>query len=195
MKISKAESARHREALLQAAMRLFGERGFEKVTVAEIAAGAGLTHGAFYTHFASKEALCAESLETAMREQRERLARAAPDRAAYVTAYLSERHVLNRAGGCPIAALSCDVGRESPMVRAAFTRSLAASTQAASARASAAGQPQEGEAARAAYLARLSTMVGAVALARGVTDTRLRDEILAAAKAALLGGSPAQAGT
>jgi TetR/AcrR family transcriptional repressor of nem operon len=186
MKISKAESARHREALLQAAMRLFRERGFERVSVAEIASGAGLTHGAFYTHFASKEALCAEAMETAMRQQRERFSHADP--ATRVTTYLSHRHVLNRAGGCPIAALSGDVGRETLKVRAAFTRGLAASTQAF-----AAARPDLGDGARAAYLASLSAMVGAVVLARGVSNPRLRDEILASAKSALLGPAPATA--
>ena len=49
----------HEVLMLNAASRLFRERGFDKVGIAEIAAAAGLTHGAFYTHFESKEALCA----------------------------------------------------------------------------------------------------------------------------------------
>ena len=57
MKVSKETSAKHRDELLKAASRLFRERGFDKVGIAEIAAAAGLTHGAFYTHFESKEAL------------------------------------------------------------------------------------------------------------------------------------------
>ena len=60
MKVSKETSAKHRDELLNAASRLFRERGFDKVGIAEIAAAAGLTHGAFSTHFESKEALCAE---------------------------------------------------------------------------------------------------------------------------------------
>ena len=55
MKVSKATSAKHHDELLKAASRLFRERGFDKVGIAEIAAAAGLTHGAFYTHFESKE--------------------------------------------------------------------------------------------------------------------------------------------
>jgi AcrR family transcriptional regulator len=65
MKVSKETSARHRDELLNAASRLFRERGFDKVGIAEIAATAGLTHGAFYRHFESKEALCAEVIARA----------------------------------------------------------------------------------------------------------------------------------
>jgi TetR/AcrR family transcriptional repressor of nem operon len=184
MKVSKAESARHHEALLQAATRLFRERGFEKVSVADVAAAADLTHGAFYTHFESKEALCAEALETAIRQNWRRMAQT-PDRATRIANYLSERHVQNRAEGCPIAALSGEVGRGSAKVRAAFTRGLANSIQSA-----ADARPELGDGARGAYIASLATMAGALVLARAVSDPKLRDEILAAAKAALLGGEP-----
>jgi TetR/AcrR family transcriptional repressor of nem operon len=176
MKISSAERARNRHALLDAAMRLFRERGFSDVTIADIAAEAGLTHGAFYTHFASKEALCAEALEEAMAQRRERAQKL--DRVAHVTGYLSERHVRNRGEGCPIAALSGDVGRESPTVRVAFTKALSATIEAAAGRSS-----ERGEAARRGAIA---TLVGALVLARGVSDQKLRDEILAAARTSLL---------
>ena len=62
MKVSKQTSARHRAALLEAASGLFRERGFEGVSISDIAAAADLTHGAFYTHFSSKEALLTEAL-------------------------------------------------------------------------------------------------------------------------------------
>ena len=67
MKVSKETSTKHRYELLRAASRLFRERGFDKVGIAEIANAANLTHGAFYTHFESKEALCAEIIASATR--------------------------------------------------------------------------------------------------------------------------------
>jgi TetR/AcrR family transcriptional repressor of nem operon len=175
VKVSKAESERHKQGLLQAAGRLFRERGFEKVSIADIAAAAGLTHGAFYTHFASKEALCAEAIEAVIRERVE--AMRARDREAAVAFYLSQRHVENRADGCALAALGGDVGRESPDVRAAFSRGLASSIQAREA----------SGASREVAIASMATMVGALILARAVSEPKLRDEILQAARSSLLG--------
>ena len=88
MKVSKETSAKHRDELLNAASRLFRERGFDKVGIAEIAAAAGLTHGAFYTHFESKEALCAEVIAHASGRSRAALDSRLNWRAS-VEAYLS----------------------------------------------------------------------------------------------------------
>src|SRR5262245_15477429 len=119
MKVSKETSARHRDELVRAASRLFRERGFDKVGVADITAAAGLTHGAFYTHFKSKEALCAEAITRTSRRTAEVL-KSTTDWPAYVAAYLDPKHVRDRANGCPYAALSGDVPRESAPIKAAF---------------------------------------------------------------------------
>jgi TetR/AcrR family transcriptional repressor of nem operon len=180
MKVSKETSAKHREELLNAASRLFRERGFDKVGIAEIASAAGLTHGAFYTHFESKEALCAEVITQASGRSR-----AAQDSRldwhALVEAYLSPRHVRDRATGCPFAALGGDVPRESETIKAAFSQSLERSIDAIAARL---GQGQDREEAIHA----LATMVGALVLARTAATPRLRDEILGAARNKLLEG-------
>ena len=98
MKVSKETSAKHRDELLNAASRLFRERGFDKVGIAEIAAAAGLTHGAFYTHFESKEALCAEVI--ALAAGRSRAAQdSRPNWRASVEAYLSPKHAREQSGG------------------------------------------------------------------------------------------------
>jgi TetR/AcrR family transcriptional regulator, transcriptional repressor for nem operon len=183
MKVSKEVGASHRAALLAAAGRLFRERGFEGVSIAEIAAAAGLTHGAFYTHFASKEALCAETIATAIRQNSERVKRIG-DRAARVSSYLSNRHVLDRASGCPLAALGADVGRAAPQVREAFSQALALAIQTLTDERS-----REDGAVRDRVIVSMSTMLGALVLARGVSDPKLRDEILSAAKRALIGAS------
>src|SRR5580692_121845 len=99
MKVSKETAARHREALLAVAGRLFREKGFDKVAIAEIAAAADLTHGAFYTHFASKEALCGEVIGRLAGRGAD-ATEAADDWRSYVEAYLSAKHVRNRGGGC-----------------------------------------------------------------------------------------------
>jgi TetR/AcrR family transcriptional repressor of nem operon len=186
MKVSKETSARHRAALLHAADGLFRERGFAGVSIADIAAAAGLTHGAFYTHFASKEALCAEVVERAIDESRE-FAKANPNRRARFEIYLSRGHAEDRAGGCPFAALSGEVARESRKVRAAFSRSINRLFDAL-----AEEEPAGSERARDRAIAGLATRVGALVLARATSDPKLREEILGAARRALLGPAPAR---
>lgn len=182
MKVSKETGARHREALLTAATQLFRDKGFDKVGIAEIAAAAGLTHGAFYTHFGSKDELCAEAAATSLRRSADALA-ATEDRRAYIEAYLSPRHVRDRRNGCPVAAFCGDVPREGPEVRAAFSQGLDHMIDTV-----AEGLPPDrGHPVRARAIASLATMVGALVLARAAAEPSLRDEILDAARATLLG--------
>jgi TetR/AcrR family transcriptional repressor of nem operon len=181
MKVSKETSARHREELLRAASRLFRERGFDKVGIAEITAAAGLTHGAFYTHFESKEALCAEALARGSRRSG-----AAPESRTlwrdYVQAYLSPKHVRDRSNGCPLAALGGDVPRESEAIRAAFSDSLERFIDAVAAKLGSKGEA----ASREDAIEAVATMVGALVLARTAATPHLRDEILAAVRTKLL---------
>lgn len=181
MKVSKEISAKHRDELLKAAGRLFRERGFDKVGIGEIAAAAGLTHGAFYTHFASKEALCAEVITRASARSGTTLESTENWRAS-VEAYLSPKHVRNRATGCPFAALGGDVPRESDSIKAAFSDALERSIDSVAARLGSMGEPERREDAIQAF----ATMVGALVLARTAATPQLRDEILSAAKKKLL---------
>jgi len=181
MKVSKETSAKHRDELLNAASRLFRERGFDKVGIAEIAAAAGFTHGAFYTHFESKEALCAEVIAHASGRSRAALDSRLNWRAS-VEAYLSPKHVRDRATGCPFAALGGDVPRESETIRTAFSEALERSIEAVAVRLGHAGEaPGREEAIQA-----LASMVGALVLARTAATPQLRDEILGAARNRLL---------
>ena len=182
MKVSKQDSARHRDDLLRAAGRLFRDRGFDRVGIAEIAAAAGLTHGAFYTHFASKDALCAEAIARASRRAAEKVM-ARGDWRGFVESYLHPKHVRDRSRGCPYAALASDVPRESEPIKRAFSRSLERSIAAL---ATMSGEADD-TAARDRAIAAFATMVGALVLARGADNADLRDEILTAAKAGLLG--------
>jgi TetR/AcrR family transcriptional regulator, transcriptional repressor for nem operon len=181
MKVSKQTGARHRAALLAAAGRLFRERGFSGVSIAEIAEAADLTHGAFYTHFASKEALCAEVVELVFGETAARV-RANPNRRARIEAYLSPGHVENRANGCPLAALSGDVARQQRDIRQAFSRAFERLIDVLANEEAAGPVP-----ARDRAIVGLATRVGALALARAAAGPKLRDEILGAARRALVG--------
>ena len=116
-RMSAAEKQKSHERILDAAARLFRERGIEATSVADVMKAAGLTHGGFYKHFPSKQALVAEAFRRAAEgllsgAEAEaapgRPARAEP-RARYVARYLSGEHVSDAGHGCPIAALGADL--------------------------------------------------------------------------------------
>src|SRR3954468_3498661 len=109
----------NRERILQAAGRLFRERGFDGVSVAEVMQAAGLTHGGFYGHFKSKDDLIAESLAHALTPRG-----AAGDFAGFVKGYLAPEHRDDFAGGCPTAGLAAESIRQAPEARAAATAGL-----------------------------------------------------------------------
>jgi TetR/AcrR family transcriptional regulator, transcriptional repressor for nem operon len=182
MKVSKETAACHRAALLAAAGRLFRERGFDNVGIAEIAAAAGLTHGAFYTHFESKDALCAEAVEAITRAAAEGL-KAAPGLHAYVEAYLSPLHVFARGDGCPFAALCGDAVRQSPAIKASVARGVDRFIDALAEAVEDDGRSPSGR--RAEAIQTLATLIGGMMLARTASDEQ-RHEILEALKASLL---------
>src|SRR5581483_3165954 len=116
MKVTREQMAEHRRKILAAASRLFRERGFEAVTVAEVMQAAGLTHGGFYGHFKSKDALIAATLADVLPG-----GTAAVDLADYAAGYLSPRHRDDRAAGCPIAGLGAETLRQSKEARHEMT--------------------------------------------------------------------------
>jgi TetR/AcrR family transcriptional regulator, transcriptional repressor for nem operon len=179
VKVSKATAAAHRQALLAAASRLFREKGFDRVGIADIAAEAGLTHGAFYTHFASKEALCVEAV-AAIARQGSVAVREARDFDAYLAEYLSPLHVAAPREGCGFAALGGEGVRQGDDVRAAFARGAA---EIIDSFADVLGQEKpHGIAARALAIQSISALIGGLQLARMVTSEAERDEILTAVK-------------
>jgi TetR/AcrR family transcriptional regulator, transcriptional repressor for nem operon len=179
MKVSREQVVENRRRILDAAAQLFRERGFENVTVAEIMSDAGLTHGGFYGHFESKEALISAAMghEQTAKRNRPTLENAA----RYADAYLSRQHRDNVGLSCPFSSLGTEAARASPEVRHALTESLRRQIETFSA-ASPGATPQER---RSNALATLSTMIGGMVLARLVDDDRLSDEILAAARASI----------
>src|ERR1700747_2143115 len=99
VKVSREQVAEHRTRILDAAARLFRLRGFDDVTVAEVMKEAGLTHGAFYGHFQSKEALIAEAVGQALPQAPDKTRPRRPA-ADYADGYLSVRHRDNRGTSC-----------------------------------------------------------------------------------------------
>ena len=122
MKVSKEQVAEHRARILAAAARLFRLRGFEDVTVAEVMKDAGLTHGAFYGHFSSKEALIAEAIGQALAPAPEDRKTRTPA-AAYADGYLSAEHRDDRATGCSFSSLGTEAARGSVDLRRVMTES------------------------------------------------------------------------
>jgi TetR/AcrR family transcriptional regulator, transcriptional repressor for nem operon len=176
MRYPASETAEKHERILNEAARLFRERGFSGVSVSEIMKATGLTHGPFYNHFASKEALMAESLahaSTASLADLDASARSPQAMLAYIERYLSTGHRDAPGEGCLMAALASEI-RQEPAVKGCFTTHLKAAIDTLTAHFP---WPSKRRA-RADSIRLLSSMVGALILARAVDDEALSEEIL-----------------
>jgi TetR/AcrR family transcriptional repressor of nem operon len=175
MRYPAAETAEKHIRILDAASELFRERGFSAVSVAEIMKATGLTHGPFYNHFASKEALVAECLAYTSKKTLDSLGVVpGPDgRAQFAQIYLSEAHRDHAGRGCLMAALATDIGRE-PAVKGMLTVHLKAMLG----KMLALFPGTSKRAARSEAIRMLSALVGALVLARAVDDEELSAEIL-----------------
>ncbi len=116
-RVSEAEKQKSRERILDAAARLIRERGVAATSVADVMGAAGMTHGGFYRHFASKEELTAAAFRYAVDSivsEMETAASPQARRAAwgdYLAMYLSAQHVRDLGAGCPLAAIGTEAGR------------------------------------------------------------------------------------
>src|SRR5215469_16731566 len=121
------ETAAKHERIIKEASRLFRERGFENVSVGEVMKAAGLTHGAFYAHFSSKEELQAAAVAYGMKVSLERMQRSTDKmrKGSFADRYLSRWHRDNPGDGCTMAALAQEVARSTPELKAAFEQGLA----------------------------------------------------------------------
>lgn len=180
-------TARSKEAthdrIVDAAARAIRRSGYNGTGVADIMKAAGLTHGGFYAHFASREAMLAEAADRAGSEAvqlMERVAAAVPPQQALqamMQAYLSETHVKSIETGCATAALGSEMPRQALEVRRAATRRIKEMVDLVARQLPDWGQPGAHEHA----LVAVSTMVGALVLARAVDDARLSDALREAA--------------
>ncbi|WP_019904814.1 TetR/AcrR family transcriptional regulator [Methylobacterium sp. 77] len=170
MRVTQEQMRENRQRILTEASRLFREKGFEAVGVAEVMKAVGLTHGGFYGHFASKEDLMAHAIAHAAAEK----AGSGGSLPAFLTAYLSPAHRDDAAGGCPMAALAADVRLRPAPARSAMTagiRSQIARIETA--------LPDTVEDRRREAIGTYAAMLGALILARAVDDASFSDELLA----------------
>jgi TetR/AcrR family transcriptional repressor of nem operon len=184
---SRADTARHHEELIEAASRLFRERGLDSVSVPDVMGEVGLTRGGFYKHFESKEALIATAVEGAYCDQLENLAcfvEKHPDdpaaaRAAFLDFYLSPAHRDDPGGGCP-TVLASAIAQFGPgsAPRAAFVAGVHKMLTAHGA-GEVGAEPDEDQ---AEILAELATLVGALMIARATVGDPVSDAILTAAR-------------
>jgi TetR/AcrR family transcriptional regulator, transcriptional repressor for nem operon len=193
-RVSRAEAETHREQITDASARLFRERGIRGVSVADLMGAAGLTHGGFYGHFESKDALAGIAVARAFEQSAERWHKrvaAAPDapagRATLIDKFLAPRSLKDVGMGCPSVSMATDVAREAAAtpIRAAFGDGLEALVRILA-------EVEHGPdavARRSAALADYATMAGALLLARATEGTPLAPELLAAARERLLGGA------
>lgn len=170
MKVSREQMAENRNRILDVASRLFRDKGFDAVSVAEVMKAAGLTHGGFYGHFNSKDDLIAHTLAHVLTAD----AGGGGDFRAYLDAYLSPRHRDNAAGGCPTAGLVADIRYQTPAARSAMTEGLRSQID----RIGEALPELNALERRRAAVGSWAAMVGAVILARAIDDPTLSDEIL-----------------
>ena len=185
MRVSQAEKEKSRSRIIESAARLLRERGVEAASVADVMSDAGLTHGGFYRHFDTKEAMVRAALDSAFNQMvdglnpvdRSSAGEASPDvLSAFEQSYLSDAHVAAPGLGCPVAALAGDVGRAGEDVRETFAQGV---------RRIVAGMANQLSGSKAQRQARawrqLAMMAGAVAIARA-SDPQTAAEVLDACR-------------
>ncbi|MGN8152749.1 TetR/AcrR family transcriptional regulator [Agrobacterium sp. 22094] len=170
MKVSREQMAENRRRILDVASRLFKDRGFDAVSVAEVMKAAGMTHGGFYGHFTSKDDLVAQALAQSLAAD----SFGDGEFSGFVRSYLAPRHRDNPANGCPTAGLAAAIRHQTPAAKAAMTEGLRSQI----ARIEQALPEQDPAARRRAAVGSWAAMVGAVILARAVDDPELSDEVL-----------------
>jgi TetR/AcrR family transcriptional regulator, transcriptional repressor for nem operon len=188
VKVTKEKSAKNRAALIKTAARLFRERGIDGVGVAEISKAAGLTHGALYAQFPSKQALAAEALAHGLARSHASMTapkrQGAPTLSDHLDLYLSLDHRDSLAEGCAMAASASEIARQDEAVSARFAEGfeqmvgvVQATLEPTTLRAD--------DRARALTIA--AAMIGGVAIARATAKSRpdLSDEIMAALRRVL----------
>jgi TetR/AcrR family transcriptional regulator, transcriptional repressor for nem operon len=167
------------DRIVKVAARAIRRSGYAGTGVADIMKEAGLTHGGFYAHFASREALLAEAADcagaAAVGASSDIAAAAPPGRSlqALVRAYLSQQHLEDVENGCPVAALGSEMHRQAPEVRHAATRHIKEMIDLVARQLPNWGAPGAHE--QAMFI--VSSMIGTLVMARAVDDARLSDAL------------------
>lgn len=174
MRVSRVQASENRQAVIEVASRLFREHGFDGIGLKGLMEAAGLTQGAFYKQFASKEDLIALASARALESAKQQWSAAAAAKpmdslGAVIAFYLSTDHQFEKLDGCPVVALGSDAARQGTTVKASFEAGIRAYLVILTRMISEKGdEKSEGKA-----MAILSIMVGAMTLARAVNDQTL----------------------
>jgi AcrR family transcriptional regulator len=179
MRYEKGHKEATRRRIVETAAARFRKHGIGEVGLADLMAEAGLTHGGFYSHFASKEDLVREAMEEAsnysVRNFERRIGEGGLE--AWIRGYLRAGHRDHPEGGCVVAALASELARHPKMTRESFSANLAGRIAAIESHLPARlSRAQK----RKTAIGIFSTLVGALQMARAVTDPKLSDEILEA---------------
>ncbi|MBZ2169446.1 TetR/AcrR family transcriptional regulator [Marinobacter sp. F4216] len=182
MRVSREQAEKNRQKVLETAAREFRQCGIDGIGVAELMKSAGLTHGGFYGQFKSKDDLVTQAVGQALKENDDNwalLMRMSDDHwEAFKHAYLSPHHQEHPESGCAFTTLAVEAPRRGNPLKAVMTkglRSLLGTVESIIPR-------KRGKTRREQAMVALSTMVGAIILARAVDDEALAKELLAAAK-------------
>jgi len=177
-RVSRRKEATH-ERIVEVAARAIRRSGYNGTGVADIMKEAGLTHGGFYAHFASREAMLAEAADRAGAESAavaEKVASSVPPEQALkamMHAYLSKEHLASAETGCPVAALGSEMPRQAAEVRHVATRRIKEMIDLVARQSPDWGQPGAHEHA----LVTVAAMVGTLLLARAVDDPKLSEAL------------------
>jgi len=179
MRVSRIQAEENRQKVIDVASQLFREHGFDGIGLKDLMKGAGLTQGAFYKQFASKDDLSAQAASRALESTLNRWKVAAEENPQdpleeVLALYLSMEHLAKRMDGCPVAALGSDAARQGGGLKAAFEAGI---TEQLEMLGGWIGDNHRNEFSGRAMVI-LSTMVGAMILARAVNDTELAREFL-----------------
>jgi TetR/AcrR family transcriptional repressor of nem operon len=190
MRVSRIQAEENRRTVINVASRLFREHGFDGIGLKDVMEAAGLTQGAFYKQFESKEDLAAQASRRALESASHRWSAAAAANpqdplGAVIAFYLSTGHREEKMDGCPIVALGSDAARQGVDVKASFEAGIREYLKLLG---SWIGDA-DGEGSSGKAMAFLSTMVGAVVLSRAVNDEQLSKQLLQAAAESVLMGS------
>ena len=182
MRVSRIQAAENRQTVINVASRLFRERGFDGIGLKDLMEGAGLTQGAFYKQFESKEDLAAQASRRALESASERWSAAIAENpddplGAVIAFYLSAGHREEKLDGCPVVALGSDAARQGAGVKAAFEDGIKAYLEVLGPLL----PKTDGEDSNRKAMVVLSTMVGAMTLSRAVNDPNLAQAFLNAA--------------
>jgi TetR/AcrR family transcriptional repressor of nem operon len=184
MKVTKKQALENRARIVETASTLFRERGYDGVSVADLMAAAGFTHGGFYKHFGSKSDLMAEAAASGFSQSAANVS--GIDAATLVKEYLSRKHRDARANGCTFAALSGDAARQPESIKQAFAAGIESELATRAREDSGLSESAKREA-RANRIDTLAHVVGALVLSRACPDdSPLADEILKVCRARIL---------